>query len=116
MVLKPPPGIVNRIRFSPGASLASSIAWRSEPGPALSVLVTTKSRYGITRILNVHELEFPEPSIAVQVIVFVPIGKTEPLVGELNTWGAPSQLSDTAGTGNVTAAPPESCGASATIM
>src|SRR5258708_1751045 len=102
--------------FSPGESLASSIACRSDPGPALSVLVTTKRRYGITLILNVQEFEFPEPSIAVHVTVFVPTGNTEPFVGELINWGAPSQLSETAGSGNVTAAAPESCGVSATIM
>jgi hypothetical protein len=66
--------------------------------------------------VNVQELELPEPSIAVHVMVFVPIGKTEPLVGELLSCGALSQLSETVGRGKVTAAPPESCGASATIM
>ena len=70
----------------------------------------------MTRMLNVQEFEFPEPSIAVQVTVFVPTGKMDPFVGELTNVSAPSQMSDATGAGNVTAAPPESRGASATII
>src|SRR5262245_49461896 len=69
----------------------------------------------MTRIGNVQEFEFPEPSVAVHVTVLVPIGKTDPFVGDLVSWGAVSPLSETGGRENVREAPPKPGGASATI-
>ena len=42
IVCTPAPGMAKAIVSGPGLALASSIAWRSEPGPVSSVFVTVK--------------------------------------------------------------------------
>src|SRR5881628_2722490 len=109
------PGSWNSMRFSPGASFASSSACRSEPGPESTVVVTGK-RYGMTRIMNAQAFVLPESSRASQVTLVKPTGKAVPEGGTQPTATELSQISLAAGEPNSTIALPPSWGNSAAIM
>src|ERR1044071_3157808 len=70
----------------------------------------------MTRTVKLQVFELPELSETVQFTVFVPTGKVEPDGGVTVTARVASQMSLTRGGGNAQTAPPESRGASASMM
>src|SRR5262245_42435344 len=82
--------------FLPGQLFASRIAWRNEPGPSSSVVVTVMVM-GQTVTVKLHWFELPEESAARHVTVVLPRGNVEPLGGMQLTIGVGSQLSPTTG-------------------
>ena len=72
MICTPPPGMLNvMLSMAVMATLASRMAWRSEPGPALFVVVTTKMLPGTVTVARTHGENsevLPSGSVAVALM------------------------------------------------